>query len=143
MAWMKPVEKNLAAYMAQDEIDAFRQYMGFDATSGKMRDPVLDVLEDTAAMVRGYCRVKLDKSSPFTIPQSLMSSAMVVARYRMLTRMSLPVEDARKEDYTRAMEHLALVSEGKVLVESPDGDEDDSARVVPLWGLSFRPNLLR
>ena len=138
--WIHPQVNNLAAYMSQDEIDAFRQSVGYENGGA---DPVVDVLNDTATMVRGYCRVKLDNSNPFTIPQSLLSSAMVVARYRMLTRMPLPIEDSRKEDYTRAMEHLALVSEGKVLVESPDGDEDDSARVVPLWGLSFRPNLLR
>ena len=129
--------------MAQDEVDAFRQLMGFDPSNGRMRDPVEDVLEDTATMVRGYSHVTLDKSNPFTIPQSLMSSAMVIARYRILTRMSLDVNEARKADYERAMEHLSLVAEGKVLVESPDGEEDTSARVIPLWGLSFRPNLLR
>lgn len=142
MAWMKPVERNLAAYMSQEEIDAFRQYMGYDAKSGTMKDPVADALEDTAAMVRGYCHVKLD-DDPFTIPQSLMSSAMVIARYRILTRMALPVEEARRTDYDHAMSHLELVAKGEVLVESPTGVEDDSARVIPLYGLSFRPNLLR
>ena len=41
------------------------------------------------------------------------------------------------------MEHLSLVADGKVLVEPPDGKEDDGARVVPLWGFTFRPNILR
>lgn len=141
MAWIQPKEQDLSAYLSQDEIDAFRQSMGY-TDDGRMKDPVATVLEDTATMVRGYCHVTLD-SNPFTIPQSLMSSAMVVARYRILTRMQLEVGDSRKEDYTRAMEHLSLVAEGKVLVETPSGVEDDTARVIPLYGLSFRPNLLR
>lgn len=141
MSWIKPLEHNLASYLAQDEIDAFRQLMGF-TSDGKMKDPVESVLEETACMVRGYCKAKVD-ADPFKIPQSLMSSAMVIARYRILTRMSIDVNDARKEDYSRAMEHLALVAKGDVIVESPDGVEDDSARVVPLWGLTFRPPILR
>lgn len=141
MAWIQPKEQDLSAYLAQDEIDAFRQSMGY-TDDGRMKDPIVTVLEDTATMVRGYCHVTLD-SNPFTIPQSLMSSAMVVARYRILTRMQLEVGESRKEDYTRAMEHLSLVAEGKVLVETPSGVENDSARVIPLYGLSFRPNLLR
>lgn len=144
MAWIRPKEKNLCAYMAQDEIDAFRQYMGFDPDNDSgMQDPVIDVLNDIATMVRGYCKAKVDKADPFSLPQSLMSSAMVIARYRILTRMSLDVNDARKEDYSRAMEHLSLVAKGDVIVESPDGEEEASARVIPLWGLSFRPNILR
>lgn len=141
MTWKKPTEADLSAYLSQDEIDAFRQSMGYVA-DGRMKDPVDTLLEDTATMVRGYCHVTLD-DDPFTIPQSLMSSAMVVARHRLLTRMQLDVNESRKEDYRRSMEHLSLVAEGKVLVESPTGEEDDSTRVVPLWGLSFRPNLLR
>ena len=141
MAWIKPEEHNLASYLAQDEIDAFRQLMGY-TNDGKAKDPVALILEDTATMVRGYCHVKLD-SDPFTIPQSLLSSAMVVARYRILTRMAMDVNESRREDYSRAMEHLALVAKGEVLVESPTGEENESSRVVPLWGLTFRPQILR
>ena len=141
MGWIRPKEHNLAGYLAQDEIDAFRQLMGYSA-DGKAKDPVEIVLEDTATMVRGYCHVRMDED-PFTIPQSLLSSAMVVARYRILTRMQMDVNESPKVDYERAMEHLSLVAEGKVLVEPPSGAEDDTGRIIPLWGLSFRPNLLR
>lgn len=140
--WIRPIEANLAAYMAQDEIDAFRRMMGFDPDNGKLKDPVEMVLEDTATMVRGYCHTKVDPD-PFKIPQSLMSSAMVVARFRILTRMSLDINESRKTDYKEAMEHLSLVAKGSVLVEDPDGEEDDGARVVPLWGINFRPKILR
>lgn len=143
MAWKRPTEIDLATYMAQEEIDAFRAYMGFDKSDGRLKDPVAQALEDTASMVRGYCRVAMDRSDVFSIPQSLMSSAMCIARFRILTRMSLEVTDARKVDYERAMEHLSLVSKGEVLVEPPDGEEDDGARIVPLWGFTFRPNILR
>ena len=143
MAWKIPQESDLAAYMAQDEIDAFRSMMGFDPSNGRLKDPVAQVLEDTATMVRGYCHVQLDRSSVFSIPQSLMSSAMCVARYRILTRMSLDVNEARRVDYEKAMEHMSLVAKGDVLVEPPDGMEDDGARVVPLWGFSFKPKILR
>ena len=142
MAWIRPHESNLAGYLAQDEIDAFRQLMGYSA-DGVAKDPVEMVLEDTATMVRGYCHVQMDRSDPFSIPQSLMSSAMVVARYRILTRMSIDVNEARRTDYERAMEHLAQVGKGEVIVEPPSGEEDDGARVVPLWGFTFRPNILR
>ena len=143
MAWIHPTELTLAAYMSQEEIDAFRVYMGFDKSNGRLKDPVDQVLEDTASMVRGYCRTQMDRTDPFSVPQSLMSSAMVVARYRILTRMSLDVNEARRVDYERAMSHLELVAKGDVIIESPDGEEDDGARVVPLWGFTFRPNILR
>ena len=143
MAWIHPTELTLAAYMSQEEIDAFRAYMGFDKSNGQLKDPVVQVLEDTASMVRGYCRVQMDRSDPFSIPQSLVSSAMCVARFRILTRMSLDVNEARKVDYEKAMDHFALLPKGDVIVEPPDGEEDDGARVVPLWGFTFRPNILR
>ena len=143
MAWQHPTEVNLSAYFSQEEIDAYRVYMGFDKSNGRLKDPIDLVLEDVAVMVRGYCHVQMDRSDPFSIPQSLMSSAMVIARHRILTRMSLEITEARKADYERAMELLSLVADGKVLVEPPDGEEDDGARVVPLWGFTFRPNILR
>lgn len=143
MAWIHPTELTLAAYMSQEETDAFRAYMGFDKSNGTLKDPVAQVLEDTASMVRGYCHVKMDHDDPFTVPQSLVSSAMCIARYRILTRMSLDVNEARRVDYEKAMEHLALVAKGEVIIEPPDGVEDDGARMVPLWGFSFRPNILR
>lgn len=138
--WKKPTKNNLAAYMSQDEMDAYRTSMGYENGGS---DPIDDVLAETVAMVRGYCHVKLDDDDS-TIPPSLMSSAMVIARYRILTRMPVQIEiESRRVDYERAMEHLALVAKGEVLVESPVPGEDDTARVVPLYGLSFRPNLLR
>ena len=143
MAWITPTEVNLAAYMAQDEIDAYRRLMGFDPTNGQSKDPVEIVLEDTAVMVRGYCHVQLDEDNPFSIPRSLLSSAMAIARFRLLTRMQLDIQEDRRTDYEQAMHHLALVASGEVLVEPPSGEEQDGSRVVPLWGLSFRPNILR
>lgn len=127
MAWRKPEPRDLAAKLNQKEIDAYRIHPDFKSVA----DPVNDLLAMTAESIRNYCRTNKTVTmspEPGTIPEGLMSFAMDIAAYDVLTRIGVPVNEARKAKWERAMEWLEKVASGQLTPESwsEDGTEGDT-----------------
>lgn len=137
MSWRKPELRDIAAKLNQKELDAYRQHPDFRSAA----DPVADLLEMTAESVRGFCRSnKQLVMSPVagTIPEGLMTFAMDIAAFDVLTRINVKVNDDRKAKWEKALEWMEKVSTGSLTPESYTKDEsaDDTSsnRAVPAFG---------
>lgn len=122
MAWRKPETRDLTAKLNQREVTAFKQHPDF----ATMADPASDILEQTAEMVRGYCRTnKQVRMSPElgTIPEGLMSPAMDYAVYDVLKRINVNVNESRKAAWEKAIELFEKVARGEYIPESWTEDE--------------------
>ena len=126
MAWRKPTARDLAAKLNQKELDAFKRHPDYASAA----DPGMDILELTAESVRGFCRSnKQVKMSPESgsIPEGLMTFAMDFAVYDVLKRINVPVNEARKAAWEKAVEIFNMVAEGKFMPESyEENSEDDT-----------------
>ena len=129
MAWRKPTSRDLVAKLNQREATAFKQHPDF----ASMADPASDILEQTAEMVRGYCRTnKQVRMSPEagSIPEGLMSPAMDYAAYDVLKRINVNINDSRKAAWEKAIELFEKVARGEYIPESwTEGEtpEDDTS----------------
>lgn len=126
MAWRKPELRDIAAKLSQKELDAYRQHPDFESAA----DPVTDLLELTAESVRGFCRTnKQVVMSPEggSIPEALMSFAMDIAAYDVLTRINVRVGEDRKAKWEKALEWMDKVSIGNYIPESYNGEQDDTS----------------
>lgn len=127
MAWRKPEVRDIAAKLNQRELDAYRIHPDFASVA----DPVQDLLSMTAEAVRNYCRTnKTVKMSPEpgSIPEGLMTFAMDIAAYDVLTRINVPVKEERKAKWEKALEWMEKVASGQLTPESwsEDGTESDT-----------------
>ena len=137
MAWTTPTETDLAAFLSQRELDAFRASpaasMAQDPHAGLMAATVQQV----RAAVRACGRVKM-APNPATIPQSLLATWAAIARYHALTRLPVPVGEDRRKAYEEALATLEKVASGGLVVES-DGEADASSNAAgPAWDESAR-----
>ena len=134
--WRKPELRDLAAKLNQAELDNYRAHPDFKSDA----DPVLDLLGMTAESVRNFCRTnKTLRMSPHagTIPDGLMSFAMDLAAYDVLTRIAVKVNDERKAKWEKALEWFEKVSRGELTPESwseDEGGDTTSNRALPAFG---------
>lgn len=146
MAWRKPETRDLTAKLNQREVTAFKQHPDFVT----MADPASDILEQTAEMVRGYCRTnKQVRMSPDlgTIPEGLMSPAMDYAAFDVLKRINVQPNEARKAAWEKAIELFEKVGRGEYIPESwaehETGEEDtQSNKARPKFSNTTRYKIL-
>lgn len=130
--------RDIAAKLSQKELDAFRQHPDY----GSGADPVADLLGVTAESVRNFCRTnKTVTMCPVagTIPEGLMSFAMDVAAWDVITRIgaNVPGKEERKAKWEKALEWFEKVSRGELTPESwseDGGDDTASNRALPAFG---------
>ena len=143
MAWRKPELRDIAAKLNQKELDLFRQHPDYNSAA----DPVKDLIALTAESVRGFCRTNRQlKMSPVpgTIPESLITFAMDIAAYDVLTRISnVKLGDERKAKWEKALEWMEKVAKGEYIPESwteePTEEADiRSNRAMPKFTLPRR-----
>lgn len=138
MAWRTPTVRDLAAKLNQAELDSYRAHPDFKSDA----DPVLDLLAMTAESVRNFCRTnKTLRMSPHagTIPEGLMSFAMDVAAWDVITRIgaNVPGKEERKAKWEKALEWFEKVSRGELTPESwseDEGGDTASNRALPAFG---------
>lgn len=138
--WRLITIQDVAASINQDEIDAYSQLPEFKEEP----DPVGDLISQVASYVRGFCRasgaVKIDTTNQYTVPNSLISTAVAIIIYRMLSRMPLEVLETRKTAWQEAEEMLKRVASREFLPESFGVTDETNWSAVPLVGFSIRPN---
>ena len=144
MAWRRPETRDLTAKLNQKELTAFQTHPDFST----MANPAEDILEQTAEMVRGYCRSnKQVRMSPLegSIPEGLISPAMDYAAYDVLKRINVSINEARKAAWEKAIELFEKVARGEYIPESwSEGGGDDAAsnRATPLFTVNARHKIL-
>lgn len=137
MAWRKITEADLTAALSQLEIAGFRKSSDFE------HDPVEELLASVTAKVRGYIRasrtVALNPDEA-TIPEALVSDAIAIVRYEVLTRQNLVVNESRTKAYDDANATLKEVAGGKFTVEPGVTPTPDNAIAAP--SISVKPPIL-
>lgn len=136
----------MTAKLNQRELTAFKQHPDF----ATMADPAKDILEQTAEMVRGYCRTNRQvKMSPVlgTIPEGLISPAMDVAVFDVLKRINVQPNEARKAAWEKAIDLFKEVAKGEFIPESwfedETGEDDASSnRARPKFSSQSRYKIL-
>lgn len=125
--WVEVTESDLAATIAQREIDAYRRsgsHEGFDC--------VADLLKRTVAHVRGWisCNGDVRMGPSGTIPEGLVSPAMDYAAADLLKRIDRPLNDDRRRARERAESLFEKISVGSYKPESytDGGTPDESTR---------------
>lgn len=141
MAWRKPELRDIAAVLNQRELEQYRQHPDF-ATAA---DPVLDLLEQTAESVRGFCRSNRQITlcpRAGTIPEGLMSFAMDFAAFNVLKRINVKPNEARTDAWKKALEIFESVARGDFMPESyradDEADDASSNRAYPAFSVGRR-----
>ena len=125
--WVEVTETDLAATIAQREIDAYRRSGPNDGS-----DLVAELLRRTVSHVRGWisCNGDVRLGPSGTIPEGLVSPAMDYAAADLLKRIDRPLNDDRRKARERAEILFEKIAQGAYKPESytPDGTLDDATR---------------
>lgn len=121
MPWRSPTESDLAAYVSQSEIDAYRKDSALDGS-----DPVAKLLMLSAAFVRGYVRTSGVAMSPASgeIPDGLIAPLMAYVTVKLLLRIDLEVNKSRADAFRDALDTFKAVGNRDYKVE-PYGQTSD------------------
>lgn len=146
MAWRQATLQDIASTLNQRELDMFRAHPDFKTDA----DPVLDLIKQTAAYVRGVCRRNRQVAmSPeeYSIPESLMGAAMDFTAWKVLKRLSLDVGEDRKKAAEDAKDLFKEVAAGSFTPESwyadpSEGSDADSNRATPQFTVNARRKIL-
>ena len=139
MAWRRPTEADLASALSAAEAGAFKQ------SAGKSQ-PVERQIADTVAFVRGCirsggrCRMDADGG---TLPESLIAPAMDLCRFRFLTRLDQPVNEARTKLHEDARKLFDAVARGEYVPKGAAPETaSDGAALSPASAPASPPRLL-
>ena len=125
--WRTVSETDLAATIAQGEIDAFRASGPVDGS-----DRVEALLQRTVDTVRGWisCNGSVRMGPLGTLPLSLISPAMDYAAFDLLKSQEVPINEDRRRARERAEQLFEKISTGVFKPESysEDGAIDDDKR---------------
>ncbi len=125
--WRTVDESDLAAILAQSEVDAYRQSGPTDGS-----DPVSSLLKSTVETVRGHisCNGAVRMGPLETIPKSLVIPAMDFAAAKVLNRISIPLSEDRRRALERAEQLFEKISTSVLTPESysESGETDEDKR---------------
>lgn len=133
MAWTTLNESQLEDLLSGAEKAALKAFLA----SGQ-ENPVPGILARVAGLVRGKIAAN-DKNTlgeGDTLPATLLDSALVIARHRLLNRLPMPalLTEGRRNEYRDAMKILDDVASGGMAVERPDSPtEETTASATPRW----------
>jgi hypothetical protein len=103
-----------------------------------------DVLEDITGQVVQECRAHIADcprnalAAGATLPERVMYHAVALIRFRMLTRLDLEVSKDRMAAKQDAIRFFERVADGRVTVEQPEGETDDSSGAAGVETISSR-----
>lgn len=128
MSWLTLTPAHLESSLSAQELTALRSSQLAEGQT----DPLPEAISRTTSEVRGYvgaCHGALSGQAG-TIPEELLSSAVAIARWRLLGR--LPVKmlatESRRKEYEDAVAQLRDVAAGKFAVSMPADPADDQPR---------------
>lgn len=119
------------------ELTAIKARLG--AADGSAEDQLPDIITHVVAECRGYISAWSANTlaEGETLPTALIHHAVVIVRYRLMTRLGLSVNEARTTEYNDAYAYLRDIAKG--LVKLPPGSAaDDTERAAPSPSLTAR-----
>lgn len=128
MAWRQVTESDLTSSLSRDEVEAFR------ASSDVEADPVTQQIANTVAYVRGCIRsggsAALASDDGY-LPESLIGPAMDYARYKLLVRFNIAVNESRAKLYDDARDLFDAVRDNEFIPESASEDDSNEKAATP------------
>lgn len=128
MAWIPLKPAHIDESFAAAELQALRTLQLEPA----QKDVVLEAIKRTTYEVRGYVAAYQGKTvgEPGTVPEELLSAAIVITRWRLLGR--LPVKafatENRRKEYEDAVAQLRDVASGKFAIGTPEEPAEEQPR---------------
>lgn len=117
MPWITLTVAHVSESLAGPELTALSTLQ----LAAGQTDPLPEVIERTCAEVQGYVGTRYQVGAAGTIPEQLLSSAIAVARWRLLGRLPVKVfaTESRRQEYLDAVRQLEAVATGKFALSVP------------------------
>lgn len=139
MSWIKLTPAHLDSALSAPELTALRSLQ----LSPGQKDPVPQAILRTCTEVHGYVGAAgIQVGEAGTVPEELLSSAIAIARWRIIGRLSvgtaakLFATENRRQEYADAMAQLKDVATRKFIISLPEdpAEEQPRAPAEGRWG---------
>ena len=139
MSWIKLTPAHLDEALAAAELAALRTVQ----TAVGQKDPVPQAITRTCNEVCGYVAAAgLEVGEPGTIPEQLLSGAIAIVRWRIISRLSVGAAakvfatENRRQEYLDAIALLKDVATRKFIISLPEEPAEDQPRAsaAGVWG---------
>lgn len=139
MPWIKFIPAHLDEALSTAELAALRTVQ----TAQGQKDPVPEAIKRTCTEVCGYCAAAgLVVGEAGLIPEQLLSSAIAIARWRIIGRLSVGAAakvfatDNRRQEYQDALAQLKDVATRKFVISVPEEPAEEQPRpaAAGAWG---------
>lgn len=124
--WSEPTEADLLGVLNAFETVKYQE---------KAKANGQDVFRDTMTKIVDHCRGYI-ASNPanrlaagYTLPDSVMLSALHLMRIELLTRLKQVVDEDRKQAGKDATRFLERIAENKFKIEKPEGIEESTQQI--------------
>jgi hypothetical protein len=131
--WRELTEADVLGVLNATETSVYQT-----AVAGVGQDVLADIIGQVVQHCRGYIADNPANklAAGVTLPERAIRPALHLIRKDLLTRLDLEVSEDRRKDASEALRFFERVADGKVQVELPDGETDDSGPVQTIETLS-------
>lgn len=122
--WIEVTETHVSQRATTNEVKAVNK-IGAIEGNAPLRGIIDATTDEIRAAIKQNSVNRLD-SNPRTIPASLLNCALSLIVYRFASRalsQEITVQDARYQEYSRAVEMLDKVRNGAIEIEDPETGE--------------------
>lgn len=136
--WKTLTESDVLAALSAPETAAYQT-----AARGRGQNVLADIITQVVDECRAHIAdCKHNTLAPGnTLPERVMFHAVVLIRYRLMTRLNLEVSEDRRKEQVQSVEFFRRVSECKAAIEPGDGTgaaDDTAAMASPRPGIVAR-----
>lgn len=128
MSWRTLTETDMLAALSATEVEAYQRSDGYT-------DVLPRILNDTAELIRSYCRshgnIRLSPQAG-TIPASLVAPATDYAVFQLLKRMPVRILEARSAAKDDAIRIFRDIADGRITPESYGAAPDAASGKVSI-----------
>lgn len=139
MPWIKLTPAHLDEALCAAELAALRTIQ----TAPGQKDPVPEAIKRTCLEVCGYVAAAgLVVGEPGLIPEQLLSTAIAIARWRLISRLSVGAAakvfatENRRQEYLDALARLKDVATRQFVISAPEEPAEEQPRptAAGAWG---------
>lgn len=120
MAWEAITSTDVETVLNGPELEAVRRVAGDAAgdDEDKLAAVIATVTNECRAFIEDCAENRLGAAG--TLPERTHHAALAIIRYRLLTRLDIPVSDARTSEWREALRFFEKVGRCEVKVEAPE-----------------------
>lgn len=141
MPWITLTEAHILESLAALELSSLRT---LQLATGQA-DPLPAALARAVSEIQGYVGTRYLVGQPGTVPEQLLSSAIAIARWRILGRLPLKLmaTENRRLEYTDAIAQLKDVANGKFALSVATSPAPHQPRTPATGAWGSRPSIFK